>query len=717
MPPPAISTALPGGRRSPERSPETRPVAVQYSCLRCKQRKVRCDRHLPCSACVGMGVECVPRTRAPYSQRKRQRRSDILERQPSSPPPPSPLRPSSARLASRVPRLEEEDEQSNVTARPKTGAPIFGQNLWTGLQDEFSEPQVVETPATASEQPAQSVSTTPRADPSSLIFANSVLPSVALDKAHPQPVHTFVLWQTFLQNVNPLSKIVYAPQVQDLVVQAAGGFASLSPQNTALLFAIYAAAVASLLKEECQTRLGEPKQVLLERYLACTQQALVAAGFLQSTNLTLLQALAIFLLAARQSYEPNVMWILTGMALRMGQRLLATATNTTTSGSEFFETQMRLRVWWQILLIDGRATQLSGQTMPFSADLSGHRHPLPAHLNDSDIHPNMTAVPPALPADQRRPTEMLFCLSRYELGQFLFAHSTTLHDPTASVAVRDALIDDLAATFHDKYLRFLDPAIPLHQIAASGMRAGLAKLRLMVHHPAQYADKGRSLPQAEHDMLFATSIDMVDLLAQGLTSTHLRHFQWHIDVYFQLDVVVFMLIESQRQPPTGALVDKAWQLAADVLRYRPGLLHGTDELSVAVRQLTLRAWEVRERKARQQKLAATVPAPPDVIATLRAEARHKGARPADETNVAVVAEGGTSGATQNAAVTGQDEAAASGTAPNMDFEYPMAPLPIDAIQGEPSSLASYADLDILGWETTDWESWDYWNTLLQSQAP
>ncbi len=122
---------------------------------------------------------------------------------------------------------------------------------------------------------------------------------------YPQPVHAFVMWQAFLQNVNPLSKVVYAPQVQDLVVQAAGSFDSLSTSSVALLFSIYAAAVVSLSDADCQAKLGQPKETLAETYRACALQALVSVKFLRDTSLVLLQAFALFLVSA-----PKHSWIL-----------------------------------------------------------------------------------------------------------------------------------------------------------------------------------------------------------------------------------------------------------------------------------------------------------------------------------------------------------------------------------------------------------------------
>lgn len=108
-------------------------------------------------------------------------------------------------------------------------------------------------------------------------------------------MQAFMLWQTFLQNVNPLSKVIHAPLVQPQVIEASKDFDSLPRPATALLFAIYAAAVLSLKEEECQAQLNASKSVLLSRYFSACQQALAAASFMKSRNIVTLQAYVIFL--------------------------------------------------------------------------------------------------------------------------------------------------------------------------------------------------------------------------------------------------------------------------------------------------------------------------------------------------------------------------------------------------------------------------------------
>lgn len=110
-------------------------------------------------------------------------------------------------------------------------------------------------------------------------------------------MHAFMLWQAFLQNVNPLSKLIYAPLVQEQVVEASRDLSAIPQASVALLFAIYAAAVMSLNEDECLNKMEEPRSTLLNRYLSATQQALIEVDFIQSTGLVVLQAFIIFLVS------------------------------------------------------------------------------------------------------------------------------------------------------------------------------------------------------------------------------------------------------------------------------------------------------------------------------------------------------------------------------------------------------------------------------------
>jgi hypothetical protein len=60
-------------------SPASRGAATRaHACVLCQQRKVKCSRETPCSACIKSRVECVYRDPAPPRRRKRRTPEDIL---------------------------------------------------------------------------------------------------------------------------------------------------------------------------------------------------------------------------------------------------------------------------------------------------------------------------------------------------------------------------------------------------------------------------------------------------------------------------------------------------------------------------------------------------------------------------------------------------------------------------------------------------------------
>ena len=123
-----------------------------------------------------------------------------------------------------------------------------------------------------------------------------------LKSLHPSTAHAFQLWQLFLDNVNPLSKVVHVPTLQAQLVRTTADLPGVPANIEALLFAIYTTAVSSLKSEQCPPAFGESKTVLVAKYMAATHQALANVAFLESTDLVVLQALVILLVGSLRSW-------------------------------------------------------------------------------------------------------------------------------------------------------------------------------------------------------------------------------------------------------------------------------------------------------------------------------------------------------------------------------------------------------------------------------
>lgn len=288
-------------------------------------------------------------------------------------------------------------------------------------------------------------------------------------------------------------------------------------------------------------------------------------------------------------------------------------------------------------------------------------------------------------------------------------HARKLHDPAVPIRTKDQLIDQFEAHMEETYLKYLDSAIPLHLMAEGGVRSAVCKMRLMAHHPSQY--KGKSMPRSERDMLFAISVQMVEYDVLGKSTRALDTFSWHLDVAFQIDAFVFMLIASRTQAADAPLTRRAWHLVSEMYKHRPALLEaGKNELYAAVRALTLRAWEAREADISRNNLD---PIPvPDVITELR-ERKSRKARTASMASISFPPEA--SALHQLAGVATQVDPRYNDSNPGFVFnsiDPTSTPFPPDLdlqFDGMFSNFSS-ADMDISGWAPVDW---DYWNALLE----
>lgn len=121
--------------------------------------------------------------------------------------------------------------------------------------------------------------------------------SAPVADAHPTPPQIFQLWQTFLNNVNPLVKLLHAPEVQQMILEAVTDLKQVPREHVALMFAIYLAAITSMDEQACARLFNEPKSTVLTNFTNAAQQALVTAEFLKSSNLVVLQALTLYLVS------------------------------------------------------------------------------------------------------------------------------------------------------------------------------------------------------------------------------------------------------------------------------------------------------------------------------------------------------------------------------------------------------------------------------------
>ena len=431
--------------------------------------------------------------------------------------------------------------------------------------------------------------------------------NVDLISLHPLPGQIHSYWQTYKENVDPLVKVLHIPTIEPTVLSAASHLSNLSKGFEALLFAIYYGATTSLPPEDCIMKFGEEKQVLLARYRFAIEQALARANFLTTEEIIVLQAFVIFLICLRRNNDARVIWTLTGLVVRIAQTI-----GVHRDGIHFglapFEIEMRRRLWWQVCILDTRASEDHGCDPTIIEQSFDTKMPL--NINDVDISPGMKDFPP----ERQGCTDMSFCLIRFEVANTFRRINYIPPGPPracgeyfASVTLQDKekWITECHQRLEDRYLKHCDMSVPLFWVTATVARLMMSKMWLMVYHPFQRQDGGASLASETKDKLFITSLENIEYSLLLETEARTMKWGWLFKTYMQWHALAFILSELC-QRTTGDLVERAW-VAVDKTRDGRWGEHITDDTKAGhlwrpLKKLFRRAKEARTRGLQEEQL-------------------------------------------------------------------------------------------------------------------
>ncbi|KAK9237849.1 fungal-specific transcription factor domain-containing protein [Lipomyces kononenkoae] len=696
-----MSTAFPSDAGpEPTRIISVAKITRGHSCALCQQRKVRCDGQRPCSNCVKARVEC--KTSEATSRRKRKLpEEDILARlkryedviikhglkvedgdgvggEPSG-------EHRTSKKTSEAYRSSYASEDDGKLIVERGHSRYIESRTWTALSDEIQSS--IYTHNGSSEDDAIDSHGRHYLGHGSLLFRHPTI-NDTLFSSHPEPVQIFRLWQAFVDNVNPLVKILHVPTVQQLIVEASGSLENISASMEALMFAIYHSSLVSLRNEDCESIMGEARATLLARYSTATQQALTNAGVLRTSNLMVLQALLLYLLSIRQYCDPDTLWIFAGVAVRIGQRIGLHRESDSLKIS-IFENEIRRRLWLQILILDNKSAQMSGTAAGVYDSSEALWRPL--NINDCDLYPSMKE----LPAEHTGVTEMLFCCIRYEVGLFM-RQSESWRVSEVSVIVKDKAIDELENRLDQKYLKYCDPSIPLHLLSSLMAKTAICRMRLMAHHPRH---KSADMPRSEKDMLFSLSLKMIEYDSISHASEDIRRYLWHVNVFFQVEALIYILSELCYRP-SGELVDRAWQQVGLAYDNHPDMVSDTHNLLyLAIGDLALKAWEKRADGTADTNGIYQMMMTPRFISSLKSRRESKAAQNAT-TQWSVVAP-----RDRTSNFEGKSQANVADRVMNRNQ------LSGIGIGSDPSSAAGDIGLDI------SHVDWDLWQTLLEGSEP
>lgn len=605
----------------PDRS-EADDGLAQYSCQTCARRKVKCDKTKPiCSSCRSRELQCLYQAPLPRRRKRQLSDGDVYEKlaqyerilrehgllpqgdQASPSAECSPQEPVSLRF------IEPNAEMS------KLGKVVVGQGrsryissiTWRNLEDDDMEHISIE-------QDYEEEDCEKDESESPLAFGEGV-PSDPLMGAlmgfrrnllhcHPTHAEAMVLWNTHIENVEPICKVLHIPSSTKMADEVSRKPETAARENECVLFAVYHFAVFTLTDEKCEKLFGRSRDALMQRFHFATRQALVNASFLTTTDIPVMQALILFLLACRHKYDPNAYWILTGVAVRIAQRM-GLHRDGEALGLPPFDVQLRRRLFYQLIPLDGIASQLSGTGIAIAPESWDTKEPL--NINDDQIWPGMTTAP----QEQKGATEMIFCLARACIGKF-FAKSMrgTAAGQAQHHSAVEPLIREAEREVEENYIRYCDIVNPLHFLTIGMARSAITSMRIKIRLPRI---RDQTATDAERKELFQLAHKIIDTDAAASAHTGLQRYQWHVRsfwAYGSWDSLIYVLT-SLRRP--GLLsrgeVDNTWSKVEQVYGNHGDFLKSTQALHIAFRSLTLKAWHANP--------PSTSAPEPDFISTLR----------------------------------------------------------------------------------------------------
>ncbi|CRG83371.1 hypothetical protein PISL3812_00722 [Talaromyces islandicus] len=335
---------------------------------------------------------------------------------------------------------------------------------------------------------------------------------------------------------------------------------------------------------------------------SAARHALFEASVLKVPDLDLLRAHALLLTSMLNNSEAYPLWTLMGTTIRLAQSqgLHRDGTNL---GVSLFEMEMRRRLWWYVVTLDARLTEIIGgeTSLPKSMDAS-----LPSNVNDDDLSPTMTYYSNI----QIGASEMTFCLVRYEIARFQCERESSRSDhlsmPSRAIqprveGVERGSLSGLESLLEQKYLRFCDPVIPLQLLATTTARSTLCKLKQMAIHSISCVtpEEGHALPhtvdtEENRRMTFSLAVRNVqyDNLIHSTRSQ--GKYLWFVNFHIPWGGPVYVLKALAYRPDWDSDMEGAWAQIEELYDNHPEYLKHDKDIYHILRGLTLKAWSARE---------------------------------------------------------------------------------------------------------------------------
>ncbi|KAJ5291604.1 hypothetical protein N7478_000855 [Penicillium angulare] len=575
---------------------DVRRYNVERSCLRCHERKVRCDKGNPCNKCLSLNVPCqYPGTKRAKRRAPKSSATDMVTRL--------------EQLERSIATLAEQPSQSSLPASPASQLSNTQLSLAESSQ-ALHRPayQPLQNPQSSSgaEQASSSEARTGEALPGPLTtsapshggflvkngsyvdepFLSRVLekeqelqsamgsPGTNDNRAqNPQPMkidgiitnpsllqldfqgllpsrwQATVLWERFLSRVDPVVKCIHVPTTKSRIFAAISRPDSAPPDVHCLLFAIFFGAATTMCSDDPG---NEIYRADLRRYQQGIELAMYKSSFLESPTVRSLQAMGIYLTCLRSTNSSRSGFTLRGLAIRAAQSI-----GLHRDGKHFklspFESELRRRVWWLLETTDARMAEDHGITVAYQG--YGADTELPANIDDHSFSEDTETI-----ISQPRWTDLSFPLIICEFNKIWPPICRASSNPNDGVRPEEILAK-LKNTLHERYLQYSDPDIPIHRMGVMLSELFISKMEVHIRQKSLQLQGPSSMPKESTEAtqeLLRVSCNALNCGIRLYQDELLHGFRWLSSTYTQFHLLTYILWHLCVYP-TDPYVDEAWR--------------------------------------------------------------------------------------------------------------------------------------------------------------
>lgn len=343
------------------------------------------------------------------------------------------------------------------------------------------------------------------------------------------------------------------------------------------------------------TNLGESQEKLLKQYRFALEQALSKANFINTSDLFVLQAFTLFLVTVRRFDDSRFCWTLTGLVIRLGQGM-----GLHRDGTQFdltpFETEIRRRLWWTILVLDLRSAEEVG--MELTIPDSSFDTQMPLNIDDADISPSSVEAP--IPHVGK--SDVAITLVRCEILKVSrrFLQDMSSRQQKISTVERENMLIDVYKHVENSYLQYVvTQTDPLWWVAAMVARIIMAKMCLVIYQHHMFPNGQTELSDEIRQRLYVASMEIVELGQKLNVDPRAKQYRWFFMTYTNWHAIAFNLLETCRRPWT-ALVERSWEAVSGFDRDPVDVEKKADHAAIF---LPMRKLFFRARKHREAELA------------------------------------------------------------------------------------------------------------------